>query len=171
MNRGVALLNSAVFLILAPGTVAGWIPWLISRWRFDDPFLHFYPSRLIGAVLIIAGLPPLVDSFLQFALKGFGTPAPILPTRDLVVSGLYRYVRNPMYLSVLSLVIGQAFLFGNERLLIYAAFVAVCFHCFVILYEEPKLRRTFHDQYEDFCANVPRWLPRFHPWKQNHSNR
>jgi protein-S-isoprenylcysteine O-methyltransferase Ste14 len=127
--------------------------------------LDFYAFRIIGFSLIILGLPGLLHSFLQFALKGFGTPAPVLPPQHLVVSGLYRYVRNPMYVSVISIVIGQALLFGNLRLLIYAAFVALFFHCFVVLYEEPKLRRTFPGEYETFCSNVPRWLPLLRPWK------
>jgi protein-S-isoprenylcysteine O-methyltransferase Ste14 len=165
VDRKSALLISAIFAVIAPGTVAGVLPWLISRWKWHDPFLNFYGFRIIGVLLIVLGLPVLLDSFVRFAIRGLGTPAPIFPTRHLVISGLYRYVRNPMYVAVLSLIIGQALLFGNVQLLLYAAIVFFFFHSFVLLYEEPKLRRTFGEEYIAFCANVPRWLPRFTPWK------
>jgi len=112
----------------------------------------------------LAGLPLLLDSFARFALKGLGTPAPVFPTRHLVVSGLYRYVRNPMYLAVAAVIVGQALLFGDVRVLEYGVFVCLGFHMFVLLYEEPALRRTFGAEYETFCANVDRWIPRLRAW-------
>ncbi len=165
MRRASAILGSAFFLVIAPGSVAGLVPWAISRWRLQPPFLGFPPTRVLGVLLIVAGLPVLLDSFARFALQGLGTPAPIFPTRHLVVTGLYRHVRNPMYVSVVSLIVGQGLLFGNPQVLAYGFIVWLATHLFVLLYEEPTLRSTFGAEYEAFCANVPRWIPRFSPWK------
>jgi len=129
------------------------------------PFPNFFPFRIAGALLILIGLPGLLDSFARFALKGLGTPAPIFPTRHLVVTGLYHYVRNPMYISVVSLIVGQGLLLGNIRVLEYGVLVWLAFHLFVLLYEEPALRSTFGAEYEIFCANVPRWIPRLKAWQ------
>ena len=129
-----------------------------------SPFLNFFPIRIAGVLLILIGLPGLLDSFARFALKGLGTPAPVFPTRHLVVTGLYRYVRNPMYVSVVSLIVGQGLLLGNIRVLEYGVLVWLTFHLFVLLYEEPALRSTFGAEYEIFCANVPRWIPRLKAW-------
>src|SRR5438477_6117033 len=107
----------------------------------------------VGAVLTLLGLTVLLDSFARFALQGLGTPAPIFPTRHLVVTGLYHYVRNPMYISVVSLIVGQGLLLGNIRVLEYGVLVWLAFHLFVMLYEEPALRSTFGAEYEIFCAN------------------
>jgi len=136
----------------------------MSRWNFRPPFLGFSAFRILGAVLILAGVPLILDSFARFALQGLGTPAPILPTKHLVVTGLYRYVRNPMYVGVTATILGQGLLFGNVRVLEYALFVWLAFHLFVLGYEEPTLRSTFGDEYERFCANVPRWIPRRSAW-------
>jgi len=160
-----AILGSVVFAIIAPGTVAVLVPWWLTRWHFRPPFLGFVGFRYLGAALVLAGLPVLIDSFARFALQGVGTPAPFFPTRHLVVTGLYRYVRNPMYLAVLSLVLGQAFLFGNVDTLIYGLLVCLGFSLFVLLYEEPTLRRTYGAEYDEYCGNVPRWLPRLTPWR------
>jgi len=107
----------------------------------------------------------LLNSLARFALLGPGTPAPIFPTQHLVVSGLFRYVRNPMYVAVLSLIFGHGLLFGNIRVLEYGISVWVAFYFFVLIYEEPTLRQTFGREYEEFCANVPRWAPRLRPWQ------
>jgi protein-S-isoprenylcysteine O-methyltransferase Ste14 len=165
MRRFFAVLGSAFFLVIAPGTVAGYVPWWISRWRIHSPLLHFYPFRWAGAWLIVAGVPVLLDSFARFALKGLGTPAPVFPTRHLVVSGLYRYVRNPMYVAVTAVILGQGLLFGDVRVLEYGVLVWLAFHVFVVLYEEPVLRRSFGTEYEAFCANVARWVPRLSAWQ------
>src|SRR5262245_11916477 len=123
--------------------------------------------RWVGVVLIVIGAAILVESFARFVIQGFGTPAPVAPPKRLVVGGLYRHVRNPMYVGVLSAVIGQALLFGAAGLLWYATIVWIAFHLFVRVYEEPTLRETFGEEYERFCANVPRWLPRLRPWRAN----
>jgi protein-S-isoprenylcysteine O-methyltransferase Ste14 len=165
MQRFLAVLGSALFLVIAPGTVAGVAPWWISGWRMQAPLLHFSPFRWVGVLLIAAGVPVLLDSFARFAVKGLGTPAPVFPTRHLVVSGLYRYVRNPMYVAVAALIFGQGLLFGEVRVLEYGVLVWLCFHLFVLLYEEPTLRRSFGAEYETFCANVGRWVPRLSAWQ------
>jgi protein-S-isoprenylcysteine O-methyltransferase Ste14 len=154
MQRPAAIAGSAFFLVLAPGTVAGYIPWLLCHWQFKPPILGFYSMRCAGVLLIAATLPILLDSFRRFAVEGLGTPAPVAPTEHLVVSGMYRYVRNPMYVAVVSLILGQGLLFGSVHVM----------HLFVLLYEEPTLRRTFGDEYRDFCSNIPRWIPRLRPW-------
>jgi protein-S-isoprenylcysteine O-methyltransferase Ste14 len=167
MRRLFAILGSAAFLVIAPGVVAGYVPWLISHWQIEAPLLNFFPFRVAGGFLITAALPGLLDSFARFAIKGLGTPAPVFPTRHLVVTGLYRYVRNPMYVSVVSIILGQGLLMGNLRVLEYGLAVWAAFHVFVLAYEEPTLRSTFGAEYEVFCKNVPRWIPRLTPWHSN----
>lgn len=153
-----------VFFVIAPCVVAGLVPYWISDWRFEPLGMAWLPLRVLGGILVAAGVIVLLDSFVRFALQGLGTPAPIFPTRHLVVSGWYRYVRNPMYVAVLSIVLGQGLLFGNVRVLGYGALVWLGFHLFVLAYEEPMLRATFESEYENFRAGVPRWIPRFTPW-------
>ena len=165
MRKASALFGSAVFLVIAPGFVAGLVPRWISRWRFEPPFLGMPVFRIAGGILIALGLACLLDSFVRFAVQGLGTPAPVLPTRHLVVTGLYRFVRNPMYLAVLAVILGQALLFGNLDLVEYGALVWLLFQLFVLVYEEPVLRRSFGPEYEAFCAAVHRWIPRLTPWE------
>lgn len=166
MNRPAAILGSAVFLVIAPGSIAVLFPYWIDRWQILPPLLGLVAFRALGVLLICAGLPLLLDSFARFAIQGFGTPAPIAPPRHLVVTGHYRYVRNPMYVAVASLVFGQGLLFGNVRVLQYGLAVAVGFHLFVLIYEEPTLRSKFGNEYDVYCKNVRRWWPRVKPWKQ-----
>jgi protein-S-isoprenylcysteine O-methyltransferase Ste14 len=166
MRRGSALLGSFVFLLIAPGFVAGVVPFWITRWELHPPLLGIAAIRIVGVAMILAGAPVVLDSFVRFALQGLGTPAPILPPRHLVVTGLYRHVRNPMYVGILAVVLGQALLFGSVLAFEYALFLWCAFHLFVLLYEEPKLRSLFGDEYRDFCKQVPRWIPRWIPrWK------
>lgn len=165
MRRLSSIIGSAIFLVLAPGVVSLYIPWLICRWRFAPPPLGLSAVRWAGVVLIALGLPILLDSFARFALQGLGTPAPIMPTRHLVVTGLFRYVRNPMYLSVTAIIVGQGLLFGSVPVLEYGIVAWGVFFLFVVLYEEPTLRKTFGREYNEFRANVPRWIPRLRPWR------
>jgi protein-S-isoprenylcysteine O-methyltransferase Ste14 len=106
-----------------------------------------------------------VDSYARFALQGLGTPAPIAPTQHLVVTGLYRYVRNPIYVAVAAVVFGQALLFGDRQLFAYGAVVCLVCHLFVVGYEEPTLKKSFGAEYEAFRINVPRWIPRLTEWR------
>ena len=163
MRRLFAIVGSAVFFVLAPGTVAALVPWWMSHWRVETPMPGWLPMRLIGGLFIAAGVPVLADSFTRFAV-GFGTPAPVFPAKHLVVTGLYRFVRNPMYVAVVPVILGQGLLMGNLRVLEYGALAWLGFHLFVLVYEEPTLRATYGPEYEQFCAAVPRWLPRLDPW-------
>ena len=160
MKRAVALLGSAIFLVLAPGTLTVYLPWAVCHWHFASPLPGFLAFRIAGTVMMAAGLPVLLDSFARFAIQGRGTPAPVAPPQCLVATGLYRYTRNPMYVGVSLLLFGQGLFFGCVRLLAYGVFVWLGFFAFVILYEEPALNRKFGKEYEDFCARVPRWIPR-----------
>jgi len=164
-RQAFAVLGSAVFFVIAPGTVAVYVPWRITRWQFGPPLLGIPLSRAAGVLLLAVGLPMLLDSVRRFAMEGLGTPAPVAPTEHLVVSGFYRCVRNPMYVAVAAVIFGQALLFGSVALLQYGAAVWVAFHLFVLLYEEPVLRHKYGEEYDRFVAEVPRWLPRLRPPK------
>ena len=157
MRRAAAVIGTAIFFVFVPCVLAGVVPWWISRWEFLPPFFDLQATRAVGILLIVAGLPGLVDLFARFALQGLGTPAPIAPPQHLVVTGLYRYVRNPMYVAVVAVILGQAILFGDSRLMTYGGLMWLAFHAFVLAYEEPVLAQKFGAQYEDFRANVPRW--------------
>jgi protein-S-isoprenylcysteine O-methyltransferase Ste14 len=106
-----------------------------------------------------------LDSFTRFALEGLGTPAPIAPPQKLVVTGLYRYVRNPIYIALVAVILGQALLFGDSRLLSYGALLWLFFHIAVVIDEEPTLEHAFGAEYETFRTQVPRWIPRLTPWR------
>jgi len=160
MTRGSAALGSALFFLIAPTTVAGIVPWWISRWRLQAPFFDLQLVQWFGAVLILLGVPVLVETFARFALQGRGTPAPVAPTQHLVTTGFNRYVRNPIYLALVAIVFGQGLILGDAGLLVYGALLWLGFHIFVLVYEEPTLRKTFGAEYDTYCANVSRWLPR-----------
>jgi protein-S-isoprenylcysteine O-methyltransferase Ste14 len=162
MSRPAALLFSALFLVVAPGTLAGLIPWLLTGWRGP---LAPLPLAIPGGLLVLGGAVLLSECFVRFALQGRGTPAPIAPPDRLIVTGAYRRVRNPMYVAVVSLVLGQAALFADPRLLVYAGVLWLGFHLFVLAYEEPTLRGAFPQDYAAFSAAVPRWIPRLTPWR------
>jgi protein-S-isoprenylcysteine O-methyltransferase Ste14 len=163
-SRIPAVLGTAVFFCVAPGTVAGFVPWWIGKWSVHSPFPGFMALRAIGFALIAAGLVVLIEAFLRFALTGIGTPAPIFPTKHLVVTGSYRFVRNPMYVAAVSLILGQALFFGDIRIFLYGLCGWLATHIFVLSYEEPTLRKAFSADYAVFTANVPRWIPRLTPW-------
>jgi protein-S-isoprenylcysteine O-methyltransferase Ste14 len=157
--------GSLVFLLLVPGVVAGLVPWLLTGWRVREPWLHWMPLRVAGWILLAAGVFVLLQAFVRFVVEGLGTPAPVAPTERLVVGGLYRYVRNPMYLAVAAIILGQALLLGQPILLLYAGAFAVAVAAFVRWYEEPTLRRQFGEQYEAYQRAVPAWWPRREPWE------
>ncbi|WP_457094836.1 methyltransferase family protein [Microvirga sp. P5_D2] len=129
----------------------------------DASLLGLELVRWLGGALILFGAAVVLDSFARFALQGRGTPAPIYPTATLVVSGAYRYVRNPMYLAVMALIAGQGLLIGSLPLVLYALVFGVVTHLFVLVYEEPTLHSTYGAQYEAYAADVRRWLPRLTP--------
>ena len=158
-----AYLGTVVFTIVVPGSVVGLVPYLISRWELRPPLLGLGPTRWLGFAIFVIAIPPFADFLARFVREGHGTPAPIAPTRQLVVGGVYRYVRNPAYVAVIAMLVGQALFFGNLAVLEYAFVVAIGFHLFVILYEEPTLKRTFGSDYQVYCKEVPRWIPRLRP--------
>ena len=150
-------LRSFLFLIVAPGTVAGYIPLVLLRGgpKIETGFFAYlaFPLWLLGGAM-------LLWSFWNFLVQGRGTPAPIDPPKELVAIGFYRYVRNPMYVGVLAIIIGHVLWFGYWNLLIYAMVIFIAFHAFVTYYEEPTLKRKFGAAYEDYLKRVPRWIPR-----------
>lgn len=152
------LLQTLLFTIVVPGTVAGLIPCLIQH-NYDA--LNPGPERYLGIPLIILGIIVYLASAGAFALNGRGTPAPIRPTEKLVIQGLHHYVRNPMYIGLLSLLLGEALWFQSGLLLLYMAFIFTAFNVFIRLYEEPTLRRTYGEEYHRYCESTPRWIPRF----------
>ena len=163
-TRTRPILGSFVFFWVAPGVVAGVGPFALVGWRLQPPLLGLGGERVAGVAAIAVGLACLLDCFARFALEGRGTPAPVVQTEVLVASGLYRFVRNPMYVSVLIVIAGQAMLLGQALLLAYAALVLFVFHLNVLFYEEPTLRRRFGVSYETYCLHVRRWWPRLTPW-------
>lgn len=164
-TRTRAILGSFLFFLAAPAVVAGVIPFVLVGWSMEPPLLRLPGERLAGILAVGAGLVSLLDCFARFALEGRGTPGPVEQTEVLVASGLYRFVRNPMYVCVLTLVSGQALIFGEAWLFLYAASLFVAFHLFVLLYEEPTLRQRFAGPYETYCLHVRRWWPRLRPWR------
>ena len=164
-GRARAAAGSLVFLFVAPGVMAGLVPWLITGWEVDDE-LAVLPLQVLGALLIAAGVAVILNAFARFVLEGVGTPAPVAPTEKLVVGGLYRHVRNPMYVAVTSTIIGQALLLGRPLLLVYAAVFMAVVAAFVHLYEEPTLTRQFGDDYTRYRRAVPAWRPRLSPWRE-----
>jgi len=159
--RAKAALGSIIFLVVVPGTVAGLIPWVLTGWKSSDPPVAV---AVVGALLIAAGLGVLLHAFARFVIEGIGTPAPVAPTQSLVVGGLYRHVRNPMYIAVAAVIVGQALLLGRPELLVYALVFMAAVATFVRLYEEPVLSRRFGDQYAQYRRAVPAWRPRRRRW-------
>lgn len=164
-SRARAIVGSIVFFFIAPFVVAGVVPYLLLGWQFRDLYFGFDVLRFVDGAVILTGLACVLECFGRFALEGRGTPAPVLQTEILIASGLYRFVRNPMYVAVLMIVLGQALFFGQILLFGYAVLVWVVFHAFVRIYEEPQLSRRFGTSYDTYCLHVRRWWPRATPWK------
>ena len=161
MDRSAAAVGSSVFLALAPGTVAGLVPWALTGWQAGHWWL---PARVLGGGLGAAGGVVLVHAFARFVVEGVGTPAPVAPTRHLVVGGLYRHVRNPMYVAVVAAIAGQGLLLSRGVLLGYALVAAGVMAAFARWHEEPALTRRFGAEYDQYRRAVPGWWPRLRPW-------
>jgi protein-S-isoprenylcysteine O-methyltransferase Ste14 len=157
------MLGSALFFLAAPCVVAGLIPWLLTN-HYQMPWSTMPGATIIALLLILPGLAFLLHAFGRFALEGRGTPAPVAPTEALVVGGIYRHVRNPMYLAVIAIILGQAVLFASWAVLVYGFVAAATMASFVRLYEEPTLLARYGRSYEEYRHNVPGWLPRLRPW-------
>ena len=161
MNRAVGpILNTILFTLLVPGTVAILIP----RWLLGGFFRPSNgPLTWLGAAISVSGAAIYFRCAWEFAVRGLGTPAPVAPTKYLVTTALHRYVRNPMYLGVASAIVGQGAVFRSFHLLEYAAVMLLIAHFFVLFYEEPALHRQFGESYEQYRRSVPRWIPRLGP--------
>lgn len=158
MGRAKAAIGSAVFLLIAPGVVAGLVPWWLTSWEVEHEL--WTPLRVAGGALTAVSAGVLLHAFGRFVVEGIGTPAPVAPTERLVRGGLYRFVRNPMYLAVVGAIAGQALLLGQVELVAYAGTMWLIFAAFVHWYEEPTLRRQFGDDYDAYREKVPAWIPR-----------
>jgi protein-S-isoprenylcysteine O-methyltransferase Ste14 len=168
MQRSTAAVGSAIFFVLAPGVVAGLVPWLISGWDVRWPMSAFSVAVMaVGSALLAVAAVVVIRNFVRFAVEGRGTPSPVLQTERLVVGGDYRFVRNPMYLGVVSAILGQAIIFGSVALLLYAVAVWAIMATFVRWYEEPLLLSRYGEEYERYRRGVRAWVPRFHPWQAN----
>jgi protein-S-isoprenylcysteine O-methyltransferase Ste14 len=154
-----------VFLVLTPGVVAGLIPAVITRWRIPWRGGWVPPVAIVAGIAILSGAVVLLDAFVRFA-RADGTPAPPMPTVHLVVVGPYRYVRNPMYLAVLTIILGQALLFGSLGALLYVGIVLLAVVLFVRGYEEPTLGVEYGEEYREYRRNVRGWIPRVRPWQE-----
>jgi protein-S-isoprenylcysteine O-methyltransferase Ste14 len=163
MRRTTAAAGSALFFAIAPGVVAGLVPWWLTGWRVRGPLAHWAPVRVAGVIMLTAGAIVLAQAFVRFVAEGRGTPAPVAPTERLVTGGLYRHVRNPMYGAVVAVITGQALALGQPVLLGYAAAVWITVASFVRWYEEPALARQFGAQYEAYRRSVRAWWPRIRP--------
>lgn len=163
-RKSSAIVGSAVFFLAAPCVVAGVLPWLILD-RYRLPLSANLAFVAAGWLLIGVAIVALLHSFARFALEGMGTPAPVAPTEKLVVGGIYRHVRNPMYVAVLSIIAGQALLFASWDLLLYGVVIAAAMASFVHFYEEPTLSRRYGTEYDAYRHAVPGWLPRLTPWR------
>lgn len=161
-HKASAAFGSLIFLLIAPGVVAGLVPWSLTGWHAESSPM---PLRVAGGVLIVIGMSFLLHAFARFVVEGLGTPAPVAPTRRLVVGGAYRHVRNPMYLAVGATIAGQALLLGRAGLLAYAAAFGVIVFAFVRAYEEPTLSRQFGRSYDEYRRGVPGWIPRLTAWR------
>lgn len=161
MRRLVAAVGSIVFFLVAPVVVAGVVPWLLTDLEEGSAP---GPFQIVGFALATIGVAALVFSFIRFVVEGLGTPAPVAPTEQLVVGGLYRHVRNPMYIAVLTTIVGEALALGRPILLVYALIAGTAMVSFARWYEEPALSRRFGDTYETYKRNVPGWVPRVSPW-------
>ncbi|MFD9905073.1 methyltransferase family protein [Streptomyces sp. NPDC059063] len=162
MRKSAAAVGSSVFMALAPGTVAGLVPWWLTRWQAGHWWL---PVRVVGGIALAAGAVVLVHAFVRFVAEGLGTPAPVAPTQQLVVGGLYRHVRNPMYVAVVTAIAGQGLLLARPVLLAYAVLAAAVMWAFARWYEEPTLLRTYGTEYGRYREAVPGWRPRLRPWR------
>jgi protein-S-isoprenylcysteine O-methyltransferase Ste14 len=163
MRRPTAAATSLAWFIAVGGTFGCLLPYLLGYWHFHQPLRYWDVARALGVVLICAGLVPVVNSFLEFVKAG-GTPVPVASPPRLVVSGFYRYVRNPIYLGFLAILAGETLLFGAPGLLGYTVISWCIGAAGVRCYEQPILSRKFGAEYQAYRRAVPAWIPRLHPW-------
>lgn len=150
--------SAAAFIAIVPGSIGGWIPLYIAGGAFAVTWSF---GRILGMLMAIAGWTVLLWCTVEFVRRGKGTPSPSRAPTKLVVSGLFRFVRNPMYVGVVTAIEGIALAARSWETAIYGLIVAIAFHLRVLWYEEPRLTREFGDEFDAYCARVPRWIPRF----------
>lgn len=167
-SRAVSVLVSLLFTLFGgPGILLVLAPWWITRFQIPEGQPAW--CTIVGAMLIAAGIVPLLESIWRFIVVGRGTLVPLVPTEYLVVGGLYRHVRNPMYAGVITAIAGEAMLFWNRGMVVELVLVCLAMQLFVLLYEEPKLTRTYPEEYPRYCRNVRRWIPRLTAWEGRES--
>ncbi len=163
MRRPAAAVTSLAWFAAVGGTFGCLLPYLLHYWHFHQPLRYWWIGQGAGALLICGGMIPVGESFIEFFRAG-GTPVPVAPPPRLVVSGCYRYVRNPIYVGFLAILVGQALLFGSAGLLEYSAAAWIIGAAAVRFYEEPVLTRKFGAAYREYQRNVRAWIPRLRPW-------
>ncbi len=153
-------LKTLIHTLLIPGTVLALLPYLLVLRGRDPSLFELNTWSLAGSLWVVAGI--VIGSWctFEFMVRGSGTPNPLDPPKFLVHRGFYRYVRNPMYVSVAFILVGETLFFRSVALAVYSAVLLIGIHLLVVLYEEPILRRRFGESYEEYCRRVPRWIPR-----------
>jgi protein-S-isoprenylcysteine O-methyltransferase Ste14 len=170
MRRPYATAVSVAWGAALGGTFGCLLPYLLGYWHFHQPLPGWVVAQVTGGLLICAGLVPMVQAFIEF-IKAGGTPVPVTSPPRLVVSGFYRYVRNPIYVGFVIILAGQALLFGSLGLLEYTAIAWCVGAAAVRFYEEPTLARKFGAEYQAYRRAVRAWLPRLHPWAPGQGDR
>jgi len=155
----VIALKTSLFTILVPGTATVLVPYLLLTAGFQLFPMEIGAWRILGLPPVLLGAVTYLWCAWDFTFTGRGTPAPIDPPKELVVKGLYRYVRNPMYVGITLILLGEALLFESAVLFLYVGLLLVWFQLFIVYYEEPTLRRLFGASYESYCKSVSRWIP------------
>jgi protein-S-isoprenylcysteine O-methyltransferase Ste14 len=153
-------LKTLLFTVIAPGTLTVIIPYWLSSTNIGNEKIDLGALRILGGAPLLMGIAVYLRCVTDFIVKGRGTPAPYDPPKHLVMNGLYRFVRNPMYIGIVLILLGEAVFFERGILFALAAIVFFGFHLRVLYYEEPALRRSFGESYARYCAAAPRWLPR-----------
>lgn len=164
--KDMVALKSLIFTVIAPGSVTILIPYVLLNSFGEVLSVKIGNLRYLGLIPMLLGTLIYFWCIWDFTFSGKGTPAPIDPPKELVVTGLYRFIRNPMYVGMLLILFGEAILFATLLILGYTVLSFFCFHLFVVAYEEPTLRGTFGAAYKKYCDAVPRWLPRFGMWSK-----
>jgi len=163
------MLKLLFFVLIGPGSVIVYIPFVLLCFFGPHDFFKINTIQYVGALPIVLGLFVSLWCFHSFLFTGKGTPVPIDPPQKLVKNGLYRFIRNPMYLGILLLLLGEAVLFKSFVLLIYSAIMFCAFQIFIVAFEEPSLHSKFGNEYEKYCNAVPRWI--FHKHKNKKENK
>ncbi len=151
------VVKTLTFTMLVPGTVAVVVPSIIVKIGVPYAMVQSFFPRLLGLLATLAGLSICLWCFWDFINKGKGTPSPFEPPKKLVIVGLYRYVRNPMYIGIILIILGEAILYSSLLLMLYLGMLLVIFHIGVVYYEEPRLKAEFGETYDNYLISVPRW--------------